>query len=189
MLLRHCRVWLLSTAILIAIAAPAHAAEAVHPLNWMDLVWRIITIALVIGVIWRFIGKKALVFFSGRRTGIEQELHDLEARKEEARANLQVVEQRIAGLESERLAILADYTARGEALHAEIIAKAHISAQAIAQQARQAARNDIDQALAAMRSELAESIAEATRAALAEKLTPQEHEKLLDSFLTKVVLQ
>lgn len=157
--------------------------------QWLNLLWRIATVALVVGVIWYFVGKKAVAFFRGRKSGIEQELHDFEARKEEARANLLDVEKRIANLEKERQAIMDDYRARAEAMANDIIAKAEERAAQISTQAKQAAENEIDQALAAMRAELAEAIAQATRELLADSLTPKQHEELIDSFLNKVVLQ
>lgn len=187
---RSLRTGALTLALLLIGTAPALAADGHYgPVEWKNLLWRILTIALVIAVIWRFAGKAALAFFRGRKSGIEKELHDMEARKEEARANLVAVEKRIADLENERRAILDDYKARGEALAKEIVAKAEARAAAMDAQAKQAAKNEIDQALDAMRRELAEAIEAATREALEKSLTPEQHEKLIDSFLNKVVLQ
>ncbi len=178
----------LSFLFVLTASGPAFAADGA-PTNWIDLLWRTVTIVLVLGVIWKLAGQKILTFFADRRSGIERELHDLEERKEQARAKLAEVEKRIANLESERQAILADYAARGEALKAEIVAKAELSAAQITAQAKQTAQHEIDQAVAAMRAELAEQITNAAKDALAQKLSPKEHEKLIDSFLTKVVLQ
>ena len=185
----YARTLLLACALVLAGSGSALAADAAHGANWLDLLWRSLTIILVLGVIWKAAGKKMLAFFADRRTGIERELHDLEERKEQARAKLQDVEKRIANLEREREAILADYAARGEALQAEIVAKAEASAAQITAQAKQTAQHEIDQAVAAMRAEMAEHITNAARDVLAEKLSAQEHEKLIDSFLNKVVLQ
>ncbi len=175
---------------LVLLAAPlARAAGAEHDLDWWNLFWRVLNFLLVAGVIWYLAGKKIIAFFRGRRSSIEQELHDLEARKEAARQELQDVEQRIASLDREREAILEEYRARGEAVKQEIIAAAEERARIITAQAQQGAQNEIDQALTAMRADLAEAIAEATQKALAESLTPKQHEALIDAFVTKVVLQ
>lgn len=183
------RTLILAFSLVLASAGAAHAAAEAHATNWWDLLWRTVTIVLVLGVIWKAAGKKILTFFAGRRTGIEQELHDLEARKEEARAKLAEVEARISNLETERKAILADYQVRGEALKAEILAKAEAGAAQLTAQAKQAAQNEIDQAVAVMRAEMAERIAAAAKDVLEEKLSAKEHAKLIDTFLTKVVLQ
>ena len=183
------RTLVLACTLVLASAGAAHAAAEAHATNWWDLLWRTLTIVMVLGVIWKAAGKKALEFFSGRRTGIEQELYDLEARKEQARGKLAEVEARISNLEAERNAILADYQARGEALKAEILAKAQASAAQLTAQAKQAAQNEIDQAVAAMRAEMAERIAVAAKDVLEKNLSAKEHEKLIDTFLAKVVLQ
>jgi F-type H+-transporting ATPase subunit b len=185
------RTWAFCLVLLLAGVSLAQAAGDAHYgwTEWRNLLWRLLTAALVAGVIWRFAGQKAVAFFRGRRSGIEKELRDFETRKEDARANLAAVEKRIADLEKERRAVLDDYKARGEALAAEIIAKAEARAELIGAQARQAARNEIDQAILAMRGELAEAIADAAREALAASLTPARHEKLIDACLAKVVIQ
>lgn len=155
----------------------------------MNLFWRLLNLAVVVGIIWKLAGKQIAKFFTGRRDGIAHELDDLETRKEKARQELMDVEKRIANLENERKAILADYEARGEALKAAIIAKAEESAQQIMTQAKQTAQNEIDNALAAMRDELADKIVDAASASISGTLSEKDHEKLLNGFLNKVVLQ
>lgn len=186
--MRHLRTFIYSALLLTLTAGTAHAADG-KPVEWMDLLARIATTALVVGVIWKLAGAKIYSFFAGRRSGIAQELSDLESRKEQAGKALADMETRIANLESERAAIIVEYTARGEAVKAEIIAKAEASAAQITTQAKQAAQNEIDKALAAMREDIAEEIATAAEKALAGSLTEKDHEKLLGSVLDKVVLQ
>ena len=166
----------------------ASGGEAHEP-RWMDLFWRCVTIGLVLGIIAHFAGKPAKAFFADRRVGIEKELHDLEARKEEAKANLQAIEARIANLDAERSAILASCLAQGEAMKMQILAKAEAAAAVMTEQAKQAAQHEIDQAIAAIRSELADRIADTARGSFGPSLSSKEHERLLDSFLNKVVLQ
>jgi F-type H+-transporting ATPase subunit b len=173
--------------LLCAGSGTAHAAE--HPANWSDLLWRCVTIALVAGVLWKFAGKKLHAFFVNRRSGIAQELHDLEARKEAARTQLAEVEQRIGRLDAEREAVLAEFRAKGEALRMEIIAKAEGEAARIKEQARLTAQNETDRALAAVRAEMADHIILAAQDILKTRLSAGEHTKLIDSLLTKVVLQ
>lgn len=167
----------------------AYASGGDETEKWWNFLFRIVTAALVCGVIWKFAGKKAADFFTGRREGIELELRELEERKEKARQDLLDVEKRIADLNRERAAILAEYEARGEAVKAEIIAKAEASAARITNQAKQSAQNEIDNALAAMREELADKIVDAASKSIAASLNAKDQEKLLTSFLNKVVLQ
>ena len=155
----------------------------------VNFTWRILNIALVAAIVWKLAGGAIASFFTGRRDGIARELDDLEARKEKARQDLMDVEKRIASLENERAAILADYETRGEALKADIIARAEETARQITTQAKQTAQNEIDNALAAMREDLADKIVDAASQSIAGSLSAKDHEKLLNSFLNKVVLQ
>lgn len=187
--MRHGKILILSFAAVLGVSSVAHAAGSGHSLPWDDLLYRIATAVLVVGTIWKLAGKKIAEALTGRRDGIAKELDTLESRKENARQSLMDVERRIAGLEKERAAVIAEYEARGEALKAEIIAKAEESAKLIMTQAKQTAQNEIDKALSAMREELADKIVEAASESISASLSAKDHEKLLNSFLSKVVLQ
>ncbi len=128
-------------------------------------------------------------FFSGRRQGIEQELGDLETRKADAEKQLAEVERRIADLETERQAILADYEAQGQQIKDAIIAKAGHSAMQVIEQAKRTADNEIKSAINDMRSAMADEIVNAASAQLQSELTADKHAKLIDKYLTKVVLK
>ena len=149
----------------------------------INFIWRILNVGLVVGIIWKLAGKAIASFFTGRSAGIARELEDIESRKEKARQDLLDVEKRIAGLESERKMILADYEARGEALKADIIAKAEQTAALIMTQAKQTAQNEIDNALAALREELADKIVDAASRSISGSLSAKDQEKLLQRAL------
>lgn len=172
----------------VAQAAGGEAASGESHYDWTNFGFRLANLAIFIAIIYFAAGKKLKAFFGGRRTGIEQELDDLETRKTDAKKQLSDVEQRIADLENERKAILAEYQAQGEAQKAAIIRKAEDSARQIVAQARKSAENEVKYAKDAMRDELADMIVAATETMLKERLTNKEQEKLIDRYLTKVVL-
>ncbi len=169
-------------------AAFASGDGGEHPLPWDNFLYRVINFVLFAGALAYFFGKKVKAFFKGRTEGIALEISSLETRKVEAQESLANVEKRIANLETERLAIIADYTAQGEALKASIIAQAERTATAMTAQAKITAQNEIAQAVETIRAELAEKIVEATEKLLTQKLSADEHTKLVDQYLTKVVL-
>jgi len=176
------------TLLAVAVAFASEAAGGHHELPWDNFAYRLITFAVVVGVLWLKVGKKAAGFFAGRRTGIEQELADLETRKTEARKSLADVEQRIANIETERQNIIAEYRAQGERIKEAIIAKAESSAAQITAQATKTAETEVKQAIEQMRAEMAELVVTAAEQMLAEKLTSEDHQQLIDKYLTKVVL-
>ena len=171
--------------ILLFAASPAAAGDQEY---WSNTFLRIINAALFIGFIAYFGGKKIVGFFKGRSQGIATEIASLEERKKAAEQSLADVERRIANLEQERQAIIADYTAQGEALKSAIIQEAEKAASHITAQAKAAAQNEIKAAVETMRAEMADKIVEATEKLIAKKLSAAEQIKLVDKYLTKVVL-
>ncbi len=168
--------------------ASEHAEGGGHGNDWGNFAFRVINFIAFVGIIWWFAGKKIGSFFGSRRYNIENELADLETRKTEASRRLKEVEQSIANLEQERQKVLADYKAQGEALKASIIDSAKAQAAKIEQQAKATAEQEARYAMEAMRVEMADLIVDAAQKLLEQKLTTEEHEKLIDKYLTKVVL-
>ncbi len=187
--MQRLKIVLTAFCILLLAAAPALAAgDGGHGESWSNLAFRILNIALFIGAIAYLWGKKIVAFFKGRSQGIADELSSLAERKAAAEKNLAEVERRIANLEEERKALIAEYTAQGEAMKAAIIQEAEKSAAQIAAQAKTTAQNEIKAAVEAMRAEMADKVVEATEKLLQKKLSASEHVKLVDKYLTKVVL-
>ncbi len=177
--------------LLLLVTGPALAAGGGHALSdlpWANFFYRIVTVGLFVYVIYYFFGKKIVAFFKGRSEGIAAELTSLEERKAAAQKHLEIAEQRIASLEKEREAILADYRAQGEALKASILAQAEKTAARTAAQAKQTAQNEIDAAVDNMRAQMAEAVASATEKLLKERLYNEEDVGLIEKYVKKVVI-
>lgn len=174
--------------VITSVAYAATEAAAEH-LNWGAVGWRVINFILFVGTLYYLLRKPVAKFFTDRRNKIEQEFKNLEARKTEARAKLKDVEARIANLETEREAIIAEYRAQGEALQKTIVERAEVQARQIVDQAKFAAENESNTAVDELRAQMADLLAETASAMLKEKLSDKDHEKLIDKYLEKVVLQ
>ena len=81
--------------------------------------------------------------------------------------------------------ILAEYKAQGEALKASIIEKAKTQAAQITAQAKQTAEQETRYAIEGIRAELADLVVESAEKMLKDKLTKEEHEKLVEKILNK----
>lgn len=150
--------------------------------------FRIVNFVIFIFLIYKFGGAKIAAFFGGRRAQIKKDLEDLEIRKAEAEKRLKDVEAGIRNLEQEKAAILAEAKTQGEAIKVAIIEKAEKDAAAMKAQAATSAENEARAAFDRVRAEIADQvIAEATKI-VREKLTEKDHERLVDEYLTKVVL-
>jgi F-type H+-transporting ATPase subunit b len=183
------KVWCIALYVLLASALPALADAAGGEAHgeWSNTAWRVANLILFIAVIRHFFGKKIVAFFKGRSEGIASELAALEAAKAEAARKLEEVEKRIAGLERERLALMAEYRAQGENLRAAIIAGAEEEAKRIAARAEATAENEIKAAIDAVRAGLAETIVAEAEKMLVERLTARDQAELVDKYLAKVV--
>ncbi len=166
-----------------ALASGEHAAP-----RWGDFVWRVLNFIIFAGILWYFVGGLAKRFFRNRREGIKNELDGLEARRAAAREKLAAVEQRIANLDAEREAILAESRAQAEALRQGIVEEARRQAAQIVEQARLTAENEGRAVFAEVRAAIADEIVDATEKILRAKLDAGDHEKLIANSLTKVVL-
>ncbi|BBD09662.1 F0F1 ATP synthase subunit B [Desulfovibrio ferrophilus] len=156
--------------------------------SMMTTLFRVINFVIFIALIWKFGGKAIANTFGGRRKNIETQLTELEDRKQTAAGKLADVEKSIANIEAEREEILAEFARQGETLKASIIENAQISAEKIKEQALMTAANERNAALKEIRAEVAELVIEAAEKALAGKLSADEHNKLVNDYLTKVVL-
>lgn len=178
--------------VLVFMAVAAWAAqggeEAAHGGSWMNFFWRIVNFVIFAAIIYKLTGKRFREFFSGRRQRIATELKDLETRKADTEKRLAEVEQSIADLDKKREDILAEYTQQGEALKDSIVAKAHERAQHIQAQAEKSAQQELRQAVKDVRAEIAEAVASAAEKSIADKLNKEDHKKLVQDYLTKVVL-
>ncbi len=176
----------------LAFSALAHAsggegAEA-EGLPWGNFALRVVNFVIFAYLLYRFFGAKVGAFFGGRHNQIKKDLEDLDLRKVEAEKKLKGVEESIRNLEQEKAALIAEAKSQGEAIKTAIIEKATKDAEAMRVQAAASAENEARAAFDSVRAEIADQvIAQATKT-VREKLTAQDHERLVDEYLTKVVL-
>lgn len=173
----------------LASAAVAHASGGhVTEKQLWNYLWRIINFAIVVGIIWKLAGSKIRDLLVGRQQEIRDNLEDLQARQADAEQKLKQVEQSIANLAQEKQAILDEARKQGEALKATIIEKAEKDAAQIREQAGKTAVNEAAGAVEAIRAEVAELVVQAAEKIVQEKLSDADHDRLVDEYLTKVVL-
>ncbi len=155
---------------------------------WINFLARMGNLVIFLYILWRMAGDKAAAFFSGRRTGIASELETLKRRREEAELHLEELRRRIADVDAEREAVLAESRAQAEAIKASILAEAEKEARQIRENADRAVESEKKLVLEALRAQLADEIVEAVQATLQTRLSASQHAKLVDNSLKKVVL-
>ena len=174
--------------ILLLMATPAFAESHLTDASWDDLKLRTINFLLFAGILVWLLRRKVRDFYVGRRQKIADDLANLKREKEEAERRLADVETSIANLKAEGETILEEYRKQGENLQNAIIARAEAAAAHITEQARFAVDNEAKMAAENLREEVAEMVAEACEEMLKQQLGDEEHAKLIDKYLNKVVL-
>lgn len=166
----------------------AHAAGDGHEIPWMNFFLRVLNTVIVVAIIWKFGGKAIAGFFRGRTDQIKHELEDLAQRRKDAEVKLKDVEKGIANLEAEKAQILAEARSQGEAMKAAIVAEAEKKAAQIKAAAEMAAETERKVMIEQIREEVAEMVVQTAASIIKDKLTAEEHQKLVDKYVTKVVL-
>ena len=172
-----------------AVFASAALASEGHEPRWGDFAWRVANLVLFCGILWYFIRNIWKNFFRNRKATIENTLSDLESRRKGARARLEEIESRIANLEAERQAILEESRQQAERTRKGIVDDAVRQANQIVDQAKKTAENESRAMLAKVRATMADEIVDAAGKALRGKLTPEDHDKLINQALDKVTPQ
>jgi len=188
---RHTVLSLIGVLAFAAVAYASGGEEGYHGIDaemWKNYAYRIVNFIIFIFLMYKFGGAKIAAFFGGRRNQIKKDLEDLEVRKAEAEKKLADVETGIRNMEQEKAAILAEAKLQGEAIKNAIIEKAKADAAQMQVQAKTSAENEARAAFDRVRAEIADQVIEQATKIVREKLTEKDHERLVDEYLTKVVL-
>lgn len=160
-----------------------------HSPNWTNLIYRTINFIIIVGILYYFLNKKIIAFFSKRTNTIEAELQELDDKRQKAEENLNSIEKSIANLEEEKTKIIEEARLQGERIKNEILMEANKAAVRIQEQAKMTAEQEIRQSLATIREQIAKQIINESQTLIAKQLTTQTQEKLIHDSLQKAVLQ
>ncbi len=176
---------------LLLLAGAALASEAGHGehLNWADFVPRTINFIIFAGILGYLLVKKVPVkdFFIKRSQEIAAALTDLEDKKAAAALAVKDAEARLAEVAAERDKIIQQYVAEGELEKGKILAKAEEVAARIKDMAQITIQQETKKAAQQLKQELVETAAQLSEGLLTQKITPEDHQRLVEEYLNKVV--
>jgi len=171
----------------VAAGASEGGQGGVSPAMVTDLIWRTVNFLIFAAILIKLVTRPAKEFFAKRSQEIGQSLEDLEDQKAAAARALKEAEAQLARVAAEREKIIQQYRAEGEVEKAKILEKAEMvaarikemAALTIEQESKKAAK-ELKQEAVAQASQLAEDL-------LKKKITPADHERLVEDYLHKVV--
>ncbi len=185
--MRYGKVVMLAAVGVLATATAALASsEGGHHLNWSDLIFRAINFAILAGAVFFLARKPLSSALKSRAEGIKEELAELEQKREEARREYALMEQRVKDASGEREKILDEFRAQGEREKEKILANAQALAERIKQQAQFTIEQETAQAKADLRREVAELSSQVAEDLLKQNISGEDQTRLVDEYLTKV---
>ncbi|MDY0164205.1 ATP synthase F0 subunit B [Desulfobotulus sp.] len=149
--------------------------------------YKVMNFTVLVVLLYFALRKPVARFLNGRIEGIEQQLADLEQQKLAAEKELAEYRRQLEAMDAEAKTILAEYRKQGEAAKGRILAEAEASAAKMREQAQRNIEHEFARARARLQAEVMETALVRAEALIQEKIGPEDHERLTEEYLKKVV--
>ena len=170
----------------LALAGPAVAAGGGEEDVVKDFLYRVLNVAILLGVLVYFARKPIQGFFSDRRNQIRDSLGAASELCRRAEVRYSKWQRRLADLEDELGSIRETARERAEREREQILADARSAAERIKADARSAVDQEVRRAKAQLRDEASELAVELAAEILREQVTTRDRERLFDEFLERI---
>lgn len=124
---------------------------------------------------------------NARIKGIEEQLVDLETKKKEAEKQLAAYNEKFATLEQEADKLIDEYIRQGNEAKERILAEAQAAAEKLEEQARRNIEHEFKQTKLKLQEEILVKALAKAEELIKSKISAQDHEKLVEEYLEKVV--
>jgi F-type H+-transporting ATPase subunit b len=150
------------------------------------MIWAWITFLVLLGLLYRFAWKPILAAIEKREQTIQDSLDMAAKAKEEAQALLEQHQEMIRSAQSEAQRIIKENRELAAKSRQEIIEQARDNAQKIVDKAKLEIEKDKENALLALRGEVADLAIAATKKILHESLDEARQRALVEDFIEKI---
>lgn len=151
-----------------------------------DFLYRCLNFAIMAGILGYFITKPIRKGMAARREGIEKELRDARAAKEEAESKFAEYDRKLNKASAEIEEIYTSIRKEGELEREKILANAREMAEKIRLEAEKTAANEVSKAQAQLRMDATRMAIEIAEEILKSNFTREDHSRLVDEYLQKV---
>lgn len=148
--------------------------------------WQVANFLILLWILKKFAYKPINNMLDERRQSIENAINNAETAKNEAEKLRKDYESRLAEAKKEAQDILAKATKLGEEMKNDIITNAQNEATKAIQRAQEEITREKDQAIAALRDEVATLAVMAAGKVLGKSIAVADHEKLVKEFVAEV---
>jgi F-type H+-transporting ATPase subunit b len=158
------------------------------PKGWVATdTYRIMNFVVLVGALFFLLRKPVAQFFSSRIKGIEDQLSELETKKKDAKQKLDEYTKKLAQLDQEGKKIVDDYIRQGNEAKERILKEAESAADKLKEQACRNIDYEIKQAKLRLQEEVLEKAIVKAEEIIKDKITIEDHDRLVDEYLKKVV--
>ncbi|MDI6795683.1 MAG: hypothetical protein QMD09_01995 [Desulfatibacillaceae bacterium] len=166
------------------------AGGSFHPQHWTSVdFWRIMNFLVLLAALVYLFKKVGSPALAKRISNIEQELKDLEAKKEAAARELLEMEKRLVGLEAEAQGVVDDFVRQGEAARDKILAEAARAADRLQEQAQRHMAHELKQAQDRLKEQMLAKAVAMGEKLIKDNINEADQQRLVDEYLDKVVAQ
>ncbi len=124
---------------------------------------------------------------NARIKGIEEHLVELETKKKEAEKQLAAYNEKFETLEQEADKLIDEYIRQGNEAKERILAEAQAAAEKLEEQARRNIEHEFKQTKLKLQEEILVKALAKAEELIKSKISAQDHEKLVEEYLEKVV--
>jgi len=148
--------------------------------------WQLVNFLILLFILKKFAYKPMLNMLDERKKSIEDAINNAETAKNEAEKLRKEYESRLAEAKQEAQEVIAKATKLGEEMKKEIITNAQNEANKAIQRAQEEIAIEKDQAIAALRDEVATLAVMAAGKVLGKTISVEDHKKLVNDFVAEV---
>ena len=168
--------------------ATASSGGEREPKGWVATdTYRVMNFAVLAIALFFLLRKPVSDGLSSRIKGIEDELNELEARKEAAQKELSRYQDNLDKLDQETEKLIAEYVRQGNEAKERILKEAESAAVKLEEQARRNIENEFKKARIKLKEEILEKALVKAEEMIKSKITAEDQDRLVDEYLKKVV--
>jgi len=151
-----------------------------------ELIAGIIAFSIIFAVAWKFALPALTATLQARQDAITSKLESAEKSKEEAATLLADYRSQVAGAKEEAAQIIADAREAGEAVEADIVARASVEAEAIKERSREEVAVERERVAGELRRQVADLSIEVAQKVVTVSLNADSQRELVDRYIDEL---
>ncbi len=162
------------------------AGGAGDPPDWNAIGFHLLNFVFFVSLLTFLLRSKIKDALANRALRVKGDIDESNRLRKEAQQRFEDLESRLDGFETELETMKSEASAKADANHESIVARAEEDAVRIAESAQRSIRDETERARQALRSEVAELSVDLAREKLSKNVTADDQSRLAGDFINKV---